>query len=77
MERPIRSNPGHIPQEAVSQSTGTPPASAWELCREQLTRAYFEKEINNHTLKEKKLFGKGMHVAKTLVTASRSQFVSP
>lgn len=33
------------------------------------TRAYFEKEINNHTQEEKKLFGKGKHVAKMLVTA--------
>lgn len=74
MQHPIHSNLGHIPPETVSQP---------ELCqlllgvvwRTAATRAYFE-ENSNHIREEKKLFGKGKHVAKMLVTASRSQFGS-
>ena len=73
MEHPIYSNPGHIPQETVNRNSANFCAGA--VCRTVATRAYFEKEINNHTQEEKKLFGPGKHVAKMLATASRSRFV--
>lgn len=73
MEHPIYSNPGHITQETVNRNSANFCSGA--VWRTAATRAYFEKEINNHTQEEKKLFGKGKHVAKMLVTASRSWFV--
>lgn len=73
MEHPIYSNPGHIPQETVNRNSANFCSGA--VCRTVATRAYFEKEISNHTQEEKKLFGTGKHVAKMLVTASRSRFV--
>ena len=73
MEHPIYSNPVHIPQETVNRNSANFCSGA--VCRTVATRAYFEKEINNHTQEEKKLFGTGKHVAKMLVTASRSRFV--
>lgn len=73
MEHPIYSNPGHIPQETVNRNSAN--FGSGVVWGTVATRAYFEKEINNHTQEEKKLFGKGKHVAKMLVTASRSRFV--
>lgn len=73
MEHPIYSNPGHVPQETLNQNSANfCSAVVW---RTVATRAYFEKEINNHTQEEKKLFGKRKYVAKMLVTASSSRFV--
>ena len=71
-EHPIYSNPGHIPQETVDRNSANFCSGA--VWRTVATRAYFEKEINNHIQEEKKLFGRKKHVAKTLVTASRSRF---
>lgn len=72
-EHPIYSNPGHIPQETVNRNSAN--FCSGVVWRTVATRAYFEKEINNHTQEEKNLFGKGKHVAKMFVTASRSRFV--
>lgn len=57
------------------QSTGTLPNSARELCRTVATRAYFEKEINNHTQEEKKLFGTGEACCQNVSHSFKVRFV--